>query len=83
SVSASGSTTQGTSVATGQAASLSVQSGDYLALRTSAPVKWQAVITSNQTTVTNQTLNETNWSGNLVSPTGDTIQLTATLVNDA
>ncbi|AZG15998.1 hypothetical protein [Cupriavidus pauculus] len=83
SVSASGSTTQGTSVATGQAASLSVQSGDYLALRTSAPVKWQAVITSNQTTVTNQTLNETNWSGNLVSPTGDTIQLTATLVSDA
>jgi hypothetical protein len=82
-VSASGSATQGTSVGSGQAATLNVQSGDFIALRTSAPVRWQAVITSNLTTVTNQTLNETNWSGNLVSPTGDTIQLTATLVSDA
>ncbi|RZT42128.1 hypothetical protein [Cupriavidus agavae] len=82
-VSATGSAAQGTSVGTGQAATLNVQSGDYIALRTSAPVKWQAVITSNLTKVDNQTLTETNWSGNLVSPTGDTIQLTATLVSDA
>ncbi|PVY77784.1 hypothetical protein C7414_107113 [Cupriavidus alkaliphilus] len=82
-VSASGSTAQGTSVGTGQAATLNVQSGDYIALRTSAPVRWQAVITSNLTTVANQTLNDTNWSGNLISPTGDTIQLTATLASDA
>ncbi|GJG97607.1 hypothetical protein [Cupriavidus pauculus] len=82
SVSSTGSTSQGTTVGNGQAATMSVQSGDFLTLRTSAPVKWAVAVTSTLTTVANQTLNDTLWSGNLVSPTGDTIQLTATLVSD-
>ncbi|REE92541.1 DUF3108 domain-containing protein [Cupriavidus plantarum] len=82
-VSASGSAAQTASVGSGQATTLNVQSGDYISLKTSAPVKWQAVITSNLTTLTNQSQSDTAWSGNLVSPTGDTIQLTATLVSDA
>ncbi|WP_342064827.1 hypothetical protein [Cupriavidus sp. OTU4895] len=82
-VSATGSSTQGTTVGSGQTATLNVQSGDFITLRTGAPVRWQAVITSNLTTLTNQSQSETVWSGNLISPTGDTIQLTGTLVSDA
>ncbi|CAG2144350.1 hypothetical protein LMG19282_02565 [Cupriavidus campinensis] len=81
-VSATGSATQGTSVGAGGSTTLSVQSSDFIRLQTSQPVRWQAVITSDKTTVTNQVLTETQWSGNLVSPTGDSINLTATQVSD-
>lgn len=82
SVSATGSASQGVSVGSGQSSSLSVQSSDFIRLQTSQPVRWQAVITSTKTTVTNQTLTDTQWSGNLVSPAGDNITLTAALVSD-
>jgi len=81
-VSATGSQTQGTSVGAGGSTTLNVQSSDFIRLQTSQPVRWQAVITSDKTTVTNQVLTETQWSGNLVSPTGDAITLTATQVSD-
>ncbi len=82
SVSATGSATQGTTVGAGGSTTLNVQSSDFIRLQTSQPVRWQAVITSDKTTVTNQVLTETQWSGNLVSPTGDAITLTATQVSD-
>lgn len=74
--------TQGATVSSGQSATLNVQSGDYISLRATAPVQWEAVITSTLTTVTNQLLNTTAWAGNLISPTGDSIQLKATLISD-
>ncbi len=45
-------------------------------------MRWQAVITSDKTTVTNQVLTETQWSGNLVSPRATPSHLTATQVSD-
>ncbi len=82
SINATGSAPQATSVGAGQTASINVKSGDFITLQATEPVKWQALITSTKTTVTNQTLTDTVWSGNLISPDGDSIVLTAALASN-
>ncbi len=81
-VSTTGSSAQSASVGNGQSTTLNVQSGDYLQLQASQPVKWAATYTSANTTLTNQTQSDSLWAGNLIAPTGDTISVVATLASD-